>query len=71
MASGIDPLLVDLCSDAQTNGGLFLAVAPERAEVLAECLRRNGMMAALIGEVTGQSRAGSGWNPKALCRFFL
>ncbi len=55
VARGIDPLLVDLCSDAQTNGGLLLAVAPDRAAALVDCLKINGIKAALIGEVTGQA----------------
>ena len=55
VAPGIDPLLVDLFSDAQTNGGLLLAVAPDRAEALLDCLQGHGIDAALIGEVTGQA----------------
>lgn len=53
VAAGIDPLLVDLFSDAQTNGGLLLAVAPDQAESLLDCLRDQGSVAALIGAVTG------------------
>jgi len=55
VAAGIDPLLVDLFSDAQTNGGLLLAVAPDRAEAFLECLKGHGIHAAAIGEVTGQA----------------
>jgi len=55
VAAGIDPLLVDLFSDAQTNGGLLLAVAPDRAEAFLECLRGHGIHAALVGAVTGQT----------------
>jgi selenide,water dikinase len=55
VAAGVDPLLVDLCSDAQTNGGLLLAVAPDQAEALLECLKSHGGRAALVGEVTGQA----------------
>jgi selenide, water dikinase len=51
----IDPLLVDLCSDAQTNGGLLLAVTPARAEAFLDCLKENGIHAAAIGTVTGQA----------------
>lgn len=41
-----------LC-DAQTSGGVLIAVAPEKADALAEALRENGALAAaLIGEVT-------------------
>jgi len=55
VAAGVEPLLVDLCSDAQTNGGLLLAVAPDQAEALWECLKDHGGHAALVGEVTGQA----------------
>lgn len=53
VAPGIDPVLVDLMSDAQTNGGLLLAVAPDQMQSLLDCLKRNGVSPALIGEVTG------------------
>jgi len=53
VAAGIDPLLVDLCSDAQTNGGLLLAVAPEQAGPLLDGLGGHGVAAIGIGEVTG------------------
>jgi len=55
VAPGLDPLLVDLFSDAQTNGGLLLAVAPDRAEALLDCLQGRGIRAAAIGAVTGQA----------------
>jgi selenide,water dikinase len=52
VAPEVDPLLVDLCSDAQTNGGLLLSVAPGQAEAFLDCLARHGLTAALIGSVT-------------------
>jgi selenide,water dikinase len=55
VAPDIDPLLVDLCSDSQTNGGLLLAVPPARAEAFLDCLKENGIDAAAIGAVTGQA----------------
>jgi selenide,water dikinase len=55
VAPSLDPLLVDLFSDAQTNGGLLLAVAPDRAEALLDCLQGQGIHAAAIGAVTGQA----------------
>ena len=55
VAPGLDPLLVDLFSDAQTNGGLLLAVAPDRAEAFLDCLQGHGSHAAIIGAVTGQT----------------
>jgi selenide,water dikinase len=45
---------VDLLSDAQTSGGLFIAVAPPQAEELLTRLHDRGVTeAAIIGEVTG------------------
>jgi selenide,water dikinase len=55
VAPDLDPLLVDLFSDAQTNGGLLLAVAPDQAETFLECLQGHGIHAAAIGAVSGQS----------------
>jgi selenide,water dikinase len=55
VAPGVDPLLVDLCSDAQTNGGLLLAVAPDKAGAFLECLKDHGSQAAAIGTVTGEA----------------
>jgi selenide,water dikinase len=47
-----------LLSDAQTSGGLLLAVAPERAEALRAALGRVGTLAAAeIGEIF----SGDGW----------
>jgi selenide,water dikinase len=45
---------VDLLSDAQTSGGLFIAVAAPQGETLLSRLQDKGVAdAALIGEVTG------------------
>jgi len=41
-----------LLADAQTSGGLLIAVAPERAEALIEALERHGAPArAIVGEI--------------------
>ena len=48
----IDPVLVDLCYDPQTSGGLLIAVAAADADRLAVALDRNGVLAARIGETT-------------------
>jgi len=50
---GIDPLLVDLLADAQTSGGLFIAVAEDRTEALHAALERRGVPHPEIGRVTG------------------
>jgi selenide, water dikinase len=54
---GIDPVIVDLLSDAQTNGGLLLAVAADAVPYLMECLENQGIFARHVGEV---SRPGQG-----------
>ncbi|MCL6641453.1 MAG: selenide, water dikinase SelD, partial [Candidatus Rokubacteria bacterium] len=46
-----------LLADAQTSGGLLLAVTPERAErLLAACRRQGTLAAAAIGELTDDRR---------------
>jgi selenide,water dikinase len=55
VAPDVDPVLVDLLSDAQTNGGLLLAVSPGQAQTLLDCLERQGISASHIGAVTGQA----------------
>ncbi|HEY9072809.1 MAG TPA: selenide, water dikinase SelD, partial [Desulfobaccales bacterium] len=53
LAPGVDQLTADLLSDAQTSGGLFIAIAPQDAEVLMRRLQEAGVTeAAVIGEVT-------------------
>jgi selenide,water dikinase len=54
---GLDPLLLDLLADAQTSGGLLMAVSDDRAEALHEALERRGVPHPEIGRVT---EAGSG-----------
>ena len=44
-----------ILADAQTSGGLLLAVPPNRLEQLTSALRATGELAALIGEVRGGS----------------
>lgn len=56
-AAGVDPVLVELCYDPQTSGGLLIAVASSEADVLDEALRRNGVTAARIGKVLPSSEA--------------
>lgn len=53
----IDPRVaqveVDLLSDAQTSGGLFVAIAPQHGEQLLSRLHDKGVIdAAIVGEVT-------------------
>jgi len=53
-----DPLLVEFTFDAQTSGGLLIAVAADRAEELIEHARSAGASATcLVGEVLEQEEA--------------
>ena len=52
--AGVDQVTQDLLSDAQTSGGLFIAIAPQDGETLMNRLQERGVTeAAVIGEVTG------------------
>ena len=42
LAPGVDPMTADLLSDAQTSGGLFIAIAPQDGEVLMSRLQEAG-----------------------------
>jgi selenide,water dikinase len=56
-AEGRDPLLLDLLSDAQTSGGLLIAVAAEKADILEQQLGERHVPVFCIGKVVA---AGSG-----------
>jgi selenide,water dikinase len=57
VAPGLDPLLLDLLSDAQTNGGLLLAVAPAAAAAIVTRFQEEGLAAAaVVGEVTAPGK---------------
>ena len=50
---GVSPIEVDLLSDAQTSGGLFIAMAPHHGELFLGRLREQGVTeATIIGQVT-------------------
>lgn len=52
---GADPVRLELAFDAQTSGGLLIAVDPGRAEaLLAELRRREAMAAAVVGRVAAR-----------------
>lgn len=44
-----------LMCDAQTSGGLLIAIAPERAGVLAAKLRESGLFYAKVGQLTADA----------------
>jgi selenide,water dikinase len=48
-ASGLEEALVNLLFDAETSGGLLIAIAPERAAVLERELAARGLAACAIG----------------------
>jgi selenide,water dikinase len=52
---GVDPLLVDIMADAQTSGGLLIAVPEDRAGLLIEKLQERGVFHAEIGRVVAPS----------------
>ena len=48
---GVDPIRLEVLYDAQTSGGLLIAVPPERSKALFEKMLENGVFeAAFIGE---------------------
>lgn len=52
-ATGIPPARQTVLSDAQTSGGLLIAVQPERLAGLLDALRKTGQDGARIGELSG------------------
>ena len=46
VAAGLDPALTDLCFDAETSGGLLIAVAPDKADEMLRELHAAGVAAA-------------------------
>ena len=55
---GVDPLLVDIIFDAQTSGGLVLAVGKEKLDEVREFLLANGDLAEHIGQVISSDEQG-------------
>ena len=54
--TAVDPVLLDLLADAQTSGGLLLAVPADSGPGLLDALQRRGVEdAAVIGMVTAES----------------
>ena len=52
---GVDKFLVDVLADAQTSGGLLMAVAPDRLEGLMDDLASKGVEATTVGRVSDQA----------------
>jgi selenide, water dikinase len=55
VAADVDEALVHLGCDAQTSGGLLIAVAPARLENLKQALAKRDVTACVIGEFDGPS----------------
>lgn len=51
IAPGVDPILVDIAFDAQTSGGLVLALEPGQVAKAAAMLAAHGDLGCVIGEV--------------------
>jgi selenide,water dikinase len=52
---GVDEALVNLGFDAQTSGGLLIAIPAERLEALRQALARRGVDAFVIGRIIGEA----------------
>jgi len=55
VASDVDEALVHLGCDAQTSGGLLIAIAPDRLEKLKQTLAQRGVDAFVIGKFVSPS----------------
>ncbi len=53
--AGADAARMNLGFDAQTSGGLLIAIAPERLPVLQQSLMARGVRGFVIGRITGES----------------
>ena len=63
---GVDALLVDLLADAQTSGGLLIAVPADRADALHDALERRGVPHPEIGQVHEEGSGGIPMEPGTL-----
>ncbi|MBC7271340.1 MAG: hypothetical protein H5T76_21955 [Streptomyces sp.] len=59
MEASVPVALATLLFEAQTSGGLLLAVPESGAEGLVEALRGQGLPAATVGDVTADGLPGS------------
>jgi len=55
----VDPILVDILADAQTSGGLLIAVAEDKADRLRHGLTDRGILGATVGRVTTADEQGT------------
>ena len=55
IAPGVDEASVNLGFDAQTSGGLLIAIAPQRLDIFQQSLARRGVRGFVIGQIAGSS----------------
>lgn len=60
VGQGVDPVRLDLVFDAQTSGGLLLAVPEDKLEQAVQLLEGSGDLAAHIGRVIPEGSSGPG-----------
>ncbi len=51
----VDPVMVDMCYDAQTSGGLLISISPEKAKAFIDELDIAGITGSTIGSITNNS----------------
>lgn len=51
VGEGVDPLLVDIACDAETSGGLLIAVSASRSAALRDELGRRSVLVSVVGRV--------------------
>jgi AhpD family alkylhydroperoxidase len=57
LGKGVQPAMLEVCLDAQTSGGLLIALSPRNARTLLARLHAAGITeAAIIGKVRGRGR---------------
>ena len=56
IAPDVDKALVNLGFDAQTSGGLLIAMAPQRLDTFQQSLARRGVRGFVIGRVIGEMK---------------
>jgi len=54
----VDRAMVDLIFDPQTSGGLLISLNKKDAAALVEEMKRKGITASIVGEITGESDKG-------------
>ncbi len=55
-AKQVSPVDMDILNDAQTSGGLLVALAPDDAHALAEALQQAGETGAIVGRIIAEPK---------------